>query len=76
MEEGIGTEREPQGNKNEQREEGEGGDRKREREAIQMEATCGNVELNKRKPPDGSQDKRNPFFHLARCPAMQCDRQP
>ena len=64
---GMGTERAQQGTKNAEQEKGEGDDRERESEVIQMEATCGNVDLNKRKPPDGSQDTRNLPFHLARC---------
>ena len=49
MEEGIETERVQQDIKNAVHEMGEGGSRG---EALKMDATCGNVELNKRKPPD------------------------
>ena len=36
-------------------------------EPISLEATCGNVELNKRKPPDGSEGTNDKSPLLARC---------
>ena len=35
--------------------------------ALQMESNCGNIELIKRKPPDGKQDTKVIPSHLARC---------
>ena len=64
IEEGIGIGRAHQGIKHATQRTEDGGN---VGEPILLDATCGNVELNKRKPPDRIQEIMDTSSHLARC---------